>query len=226
MTKTTDPFEEFLRKKKVELLEQQYRDQQKSRPPAVKDDAPPDDAVVLATEDDPEADERLREEMKEFFQSGQTAGKELFEKASGISEDEVEEIKDALDDVFEEDTPQPQEEEDGGTFVNFFKQVTDSFPEGERPQAAPEPPPAPQSAPEPPPIVEDVAHEVSTRRAGRAGGRRRTERIHLAELLLGGGADTDQRVEVLCRVVARLVERSSLPESEIVEALIKAGVEF
>jgi hypothetical protein len=31
---------------------------------------------------------------------------------------------------------------------------------------------------------------------------------------------------VLCRLVGKLVERTELPESEIVEALIKSGVEF
>ena len=35
-----------------------------------------------------------------------------------------------------------------------------------------------------------------------------------------------RRIEVLCRLVAKLVERTELPESEIVEALIKSGVEF
>jgi hypothetical protein len=40
------------------------------------------------------------------------------------------------------------------------------------------------------------------------------------------GEDLRQRVDLLSRLVVKLVERSKLPESEIIEVLIKSGVEF
>jgi hypothetical protein len=53
-------------------------------------------------------------------------------------------------------------------------------------------------------------------------------RINLAEILLSdiGGTRVEQRIEVVCRLVARLVEKANLPESEVIEALIKSDIEF
>ena len=82
MSKAIDPFEEFLRKKKVKMLEEKFR----------RDRA----AEEEAAEGEDEGDTRLQEEMDDFFESGQTAGAELFSKAKDLSDEKVDEIKDAL----------------------------------------------------------------------------------------------------------------------------------
>ena len=69
MSKAIDPFEEFLRKKKVKMLEEKFR----------RERAAEEDAAV-----DEEEDARLREEMDDFFESGQNAGAELFSKRVGV----------------------------------------------------------------------------------------------------------------------------------------------
>src|SRR5262245_13258280 len=102
MAKAIDPFEEYLRKKKVELLERKYRD------PAEGADASSERPGSIPPDEDPAVDARLREEAEDFLQSGQSAGVQAFHQASDISEEKVEDIKDALDDVFEEDAPVPQ----------------------------------------------------------------------------------------------------------------------
>ncbi len=86
MSRAIDPFEEFLRKKKVKMLEEKFR----------RDRA----AAEGAAEDEEEGDARLQEEMDDFFESGQNAGAELFGKVKDLSHEKVDEIKDALEDVF------------------------------------------------------------------------------------------------------------------------------
>ncbi len=259
MTRAIDPFEEFLRKKKVELLEKQYREQGDR---ASETETAVEERQVAADPDDVEQDARVKAEMDEFFESGQKAGVELFEQMQGIDENKVEEIKDALSDVFEEDTARPPTSEDSDTFVNFFQQVQDNFDEGKPPATAPstlphapnasigtavETPaapaaPAPAATPPPaPPVtapvvsaplqdIQAAAAEVSTDHPDLAAPTRPLEgRINLAEILLSKMDDADdlgKRIEVLFRLVARLVERSGVPESEIIEALIKSDVEF
>jgi hypothetical protein len=239
MTKSIDPFEEFLRKKKVEMLEQQYREH--------KDRAP--DATAKAAEvrtqveenDDPEQEAKLLEEMDDFFQSGQCAGAKLFNEAKNeartLSDDKVEEIKDALDDVFETEAATPQKDEKDTTFVSFFRQVQDKFP-GERPRPG-EVPSFPkeatreddEEAPLDPSDIEAAAYEVSSDAPPAAedddAPPNAEGRLTVAEILLKGSQTTpEQRLEALCRLVSRLVERSNLPESEIIEAMIRSGVEF
>ena len=65
-----------------------------------------------------------------------------------------------------------------------------------------------------------VAVEVS---GGSAEGR-----LDLNDILTPPADDAElvQRVELLGRLVAKLVERMKLPENEIIEVLIKAGVEI
>ena len=128
MGKAIDPFEEYLRKKKVELLEKKYRD------PAADGAKPSSERPgSIPPDEDPEVDARLREEAVDFLQSGQSAGVQAFESASSISPEKVEDLKDALDDVFEQDVPVPQtvnENDDAGdTFVSFFKQVQEEYDE-------------------------------------------------------------------------------------------------
>ena len=235
MAKAIDPFEEYLRKKKVEMLEHQYRSQ-KERAKADTEAPPPPTAP---SNDDPQVEARLKEEAADFFEGSQSAAAELFTKAATIGEDKVEEIKEALDEVFEEDEPRPEPAEDqGGTFVDFFRQVQEEFPsKRKRAAASPAEPVAPVETPaeetvvEAPPVsdFEAAAAEVSTDDgAAEEVSPRDSERLSLAEILLAkpDAVDLERKVEVLVRLVGKLAERSNLPESELIEALIKAGVEF
>jgi hypothetical protein len=234
MSKAIDPFEEYLRKKKVELLERKYRD------PAEGDTARP---AGIPPDEDPELAARLRQEAEDFLQSGQSAGLQAFQNAQDIGEDEVLEIKDALDDVFEHDEPVPQtvdENDDAGdTFVSFFKQVQDEYEEKpvcDNVSCLPPDPGTQEIAAgtdidvmmpadlrgaavevaldEPEEMVEHDASDDS--------------RLDLEAILIDGAKKQDlaKRVDVLCRLVAKLCERFGLPESEIIEALIKGGLEF
>jgi len=251
MSKAIDPFEEFLRKKKVKMLEEKFR----------RDRAAEDEAA----EGEEEGDTRLQEEMDDFFESGQTAGAELFSKVKDLSHEKVDEIKDALEDVFEKEVAAPQTEEVPADepFVHFFKKVqTDFDDEPAVPPAVEEPlppaveEPAPPAAKKPaakkraakkpatkpavkekepaPPSVEapsreSIAVEVSSHEPLDEPSPERAGRLNLVDMLLAGSEESDElgrRIEVLCRLVAKLVERTDLPESEIVEALIKSGVEF
>jgi len=323
MTRSIDPFEEYLRKKKVELLERQYREQQAESLKEAESEVEEQESFAVA-DADPEAEARLREEMDDFFESGQVAAAKLFNEASGLDEEKVEEIKEALDEVFEEDAPQPQTDPDGDTFVEFFKQIKQDYESGRRgpqeftqPAAGSgvvaedllvgDPPPAgprgaerpapedrrasqepaavetvagipgpsmavacgrpaalePESLVERPPaaVVEEVpappvnpgaemdpaagtvqsdplpfrdefeatAAEVSSEDPTDSIPLARvSDRLNLAEILLGGVEETvlEQRVEVLCRVLTKLVERTGLPQSDLIEALIKSDVEF
>jgi len=149
MSKAIDPFEEFLRKKKDEKLEQQYRGQKDGAPnaPDAEFEEPAEPQVTVASNDDPVQEARVKEEMAEFFESGQAAGAEAFKEATTMSDDKVGEIKDALDDVFESDTPKPQTEQKGDTFVGFFKQVQEEFDgDGPRPDTTFTPPVEPEAA--------------------------------------------------------------------------------
>jgi len=256
MSKAIDPFEEFLRKKKVKMLEEKFR-----RERAAEEEA---------AEGEEEGDTRLQEEMDDFFESGQTAGAELFSKAKDLSDEKVDEIKDALEDVFEKEvaTPQTEEVPADEPFVHFFKKVQTDF--DDEPPASPavqeppppaveEPPPPPakkpaakkpaakkratkpavkEKKPAPPPVAatpveapsrESIAVEISSHEPLDEPGPERAGRLNLVDMLLAGNDESDElgrRIEVLCRLVAKLVERTELPESEIVEALIKSGVEF
>ncbi len=266
MTRAIDPFEEFLRKKKVEMLEQRYRGEP-PRPPAkvgggaggvgIGVGIPPaeeEEALVIA-DDDPEAEARLREEMDDFFLASQSAGAQLYTKVdTGISNDKVDEIRDALDDVFEEDAPAPQTEENNDTFVNFFRQVQEKYDDSDAPADAsppataeatpemrsnPSPVPAPSAAPataalaKPAPVAAagamDALAELAQEEAELARPRSRSRsRLDISEILAGAVDESDarQRIDLLCRLVAKLVERVGLPENEIIEVLIKSGVEF
>jgi len=238
MTKAIDPFEEFLRKKKVEILEQKYRGQKR---PEEEAPAP----AATHPDEDPETEARLKEEMDDFFQSGQSAGAKLFNQAQTISDDKVDEIKDALDDVFEDDAAGPEvvdEDGDAGdTFVNFFKQVQEEFDEDDLPAsdsamalALEDQVVVEESEPEPvpPAALRAAAHEIGTPDAVEevedVPGGVEEGRLDLTEILRMGESEEDLRkqVEVLSRLVAKLVERSRIPESDIIEALIRAGVEF
>jgi hypothetical protein len=223
-TGAIDPFEEFLRKKKVEKLEEKYRREREGT-------AGPDDEIALV-EDDPNLEEKLREEMDEFLKTGQAAGAEYFSKLkTNIGPEQVEEIKDALEDVFEEElvaTPQTEGGPDD-TFVQFFQQVQDKFisPGGEAPPAAtPEEEVAGEIVDahvEAGPKVSSPAPDAPEPRASEE------RRLDLAAILAEPAADTQQvaqRVDLLCRLVAKVVERLGIPEGEIVEVLIKSGVQF
>ncbi|MHC4668514.1 MAG: hypothetical protein ACYTFD_08915 [Planctomycetota bacterium] len=235
MTKAID------RKKKVEMLEKKYRDQREE--PDEEDLPLPAPGSEPEDEESPATEARLKEEMDDFFQSGQSAGAQLFNKVSDLSGEKVDEIKDALEDVFDKEvaTPNPEQVTDDTTFVNFFKEVQGQFDEPPGPGEAAAPvveerpvPPAPVPRAEPPPEAGDLeatAVEVSTPEpvAEQTSGGLGDSRLNLLEILLTEDedeAETQRRIEVLCRIVARLVERVNLPESEIIEALIKSGVEF
>ncbi len=260
MTRAIDPFEEFLRKKKVEMLEQRYRGDP-PRPPAgvgggaggaagaagigLPATADEEEALVIA-DDDPEAEARLRVEMDDFFLASQSAGAQLYTKVdTGISHDKVDEIRDALDDVFEEDAPAPQTEENNDTFVNFFRQVQEKYEDDSAPPApapaetkaegrgAPAPAVSAAAAAKPAPEAAggamDALAELAREEVDLTRPRSRTKsRLDLTEILAGPVSDEDarQRIDLLCRIVAKLVERVGLPENEIIEVLIKSGVEF
>jgi hypothetical protein len=235
MGKAIDPFEEYLRKKKVELLERKYRDNEPDAAPAAP--RPPG----VPPDEDPEVAARLHEEMEDFLQSGQSAGAEAFQTAQGISDDKVDEIKDALEGVFEDDGPAPQtvdENDDAGdTFVSFFKQVQEEYDETPVCDDVSCLPPddAPFGGGNDADIVipsdlqgasveiayeeeEEVApaHDASDRR------------LDLEAILVEGAKKQDlaKRFDVLCRLVVKLCERTGLPESDIIEACIKGGLEF
>jgi len=323
MTRAIDPFEEYLRKKKVEMLETKYRGP-RSRQSFVED-VDEDQGPV-----DADQEERLQEEVQDFFESGQSAAARLFDRVGdGLPEEQVDEIRDALEEVFVETEAEPQAEGDG-TFVNFFREVQTSFDEehAERERAAVEqeggnevvaptgdsgevvePPPAPKSARSremlpngvefvmgpkarpreetPIPFASEDLQEAETaelgseganaalaelfaaeqarqqeaeqasraqvaddeenddarteaaeaigalagyREAGDAAGDETAEvRIDLAAILAELGdreEDLRTRVDLLGRLVARLVERSGMPQHELVEMLIRSGVEF
>ena len=266
MTRASDPFEEYLLKKKVEMM------QSKFRPPDDDPETEDIDIDTVVSNEDPEVEARLKDEVDDFFTTGQTAAAELFnDVVPKISEDKVEEIRDALDDVFEDDTPKPETVavDQSETFVDFFNQVRTEY-KGERPppaaapptesaplvlEDAPPPPPAPSAPvapvaqpverqrvrtalPDPTPEHPDIlitTAEISTDDLGLAApqppsnsGPRADTRLILGDILTPPPTEEElrRRVDVLSRLVAKLIERSNLPESEIIEVLIKAGVEF
>jgi len=287
-----DPFEEYLRKKKVEMLEQRYRDGTVPADGESGSASEADDQDVIAiTDEDPEQAERIQEEIDDFFESGKTAAARLFDRVEdGLSEDKVEEIKEALDDVLTEEAPKPREENADGTFVNFFKQVQASYedtgtdphideemadtaspavkkapapeivvrsPEP-TPEPAPEPAPelAPEPAPElqlepdpepePPPVVDPPPAselpeslpvigpppplpEFRGAPEGDEDSETDAETLDLSEILAAPADDESEirrRVDLLCRLVAKLVERAEIPENAVLECLIKSGIEF
>lgn len=240
MTKAIDPFEEYLRKKKVELLERKYRDPAEGGATAAPSAERPGG---IPPDEDPEVDARLREEAVDFLQSGQSAGMEAFQQARGISDDKVEDIKDALDDVFEEDVPVPQtvdENDDAGdTFVSFFKQVQQEYDEPPVCDNVSCLPPDPGTAAPDPGMDLDVMMPAELRGAavevaldegepGLMDAEASDTRLDLEAILVDGARKQElgKRVDVLCRLVAKLCDRFGLPESEIIEALIKGGLEF
>ncbi|MGH7162843.1 MAG: hypothetical protein ACREID_05110 [Planctomycetota bacterium] len=224
MTKAIDPFEEYLRKKKVEMLARKVRE---SLPGAKK---PAADEPVDAK--DADADARLQEEMREFFDAGHDAAAQLFSRVGrSIPEEKVEEIREALEEVLEEEPPAPRAET-GETFVNFFRQISEEYrtedeareAEAQQLELVEEP------EPEAPPVSRDVAREIAASAApDDAAAARGVRRLDLAEILSGAPVDeaqSRQRLDLLCRLVAKLVERAGIGESEIIEALIKSGVHF
>ncbi len=236
MSKAIDPFEEYLRKKKVELLERKYRDPADDGKPSAErpGSIPPDE--------DPEVDARLREEAEDFLQSGGSAGVQAFANARDISQDKVEDLKDALDDVFEQDVPVPQsvnESDDAGdTFVSFFKQVQEQYDEKpvcDNVACLPPDPGSQEVAPGTdldvmmPSDLRGAAVEVALDDEVAAGGGSASDtRLDLEAILVDGAKKQElgKRVDVLCRLVSKLCDRFGLPESEIIEALIKGGLEF
>ena len=226
MTKAVDPFEEYLRKKKVEQMEKRYRGA--GVDVRAGEEAPGEAEELVIAQEDPEVAERLKSEMEEFFDAGGSAGADYFSKVgTGISEERVEEIRDALEEVFTAPEPGPANEPVTDAFVDFFRTVEAQYEKaGSLPPRPPEtavvvetpitPPPPPARAPAP-----SAASAAAPAKAP-AGA------LDLGELL---GAPVDapqlpQRVDLLCRLVAKLVERTRIPESEIIEVLIKSGVEF
>jgi len=236
MAKAIDPFEEYLRKKKVELLERKYRD------PADEGKPSSERPGSIAPDEDPEVDARLREEAEDFLQSGQSAGVHAFQNAEVISTDNVEDLKDALDDVFEQDVPVPQsvnESDDAGdTFVSFFKQVQEQYDEKpvcDNVACLPPDPGTQEVAPGTdldvmmPADLRGAAVEVALDDDGAGeGGSASDTRLDLEAILVDGAKKQElgKRVDVLCRLVSKLCDRYGLPESEIIEALIKGGLEF
>ena len=242
MSKATDPFEEYLRKKKVELLETKFRDE------AGQQAAPEDDEFRPPSNDDPEVEAKLMEEVDDFFSTTKNAGAQHFSEAgTGLPEEKVEEIRDALEEVFEEDAPKPRAEEDDQPFVDFFKQVRDEYSPGQAPAEAPVEeqieatareivsPDHPDDAfvePEPHPTdLGAQVGEVSTDEylAVEVSGEPVDDsRLDLNDILtpLTDEEDLLQRVELLGRLVGKLIERLKIPENEIIEVLIKSGVEF
>ncbi len=75
--------------------------------------------------------------------------------------------------------------------------------------------------------VQDIGVPVDATALG--GGKR--PHLDLSEILLplrDNATEEEMRrhLELLCRLIAKLVERAALPESEIIEVLIKSRVEF
>jgi anti-sigma28 factor (negative regulator of flagellin synthesis) len=237
MTSANDPFEEYLRKKKVELLEKKF----KTRTDEDGEYRPPED---------PQASARLQEEVDDFMNTASSAGAQHFSEAGSdlVDDDKVEEIKDALDGMFDEERGTPSTEAEDAGFVNFFKQVRTEY-DADDPRSQGQPPaveepdamesavadaaaaepavadspvadPAPATLP-PVSAEEFVAVEVDDEDE-------QVEAFDIATVLAGlSGEDAlEQRVAVLTRLVVKLVERAKLAESEIVEVLIKSGVEF
>jgi hypothetical protein len=289
MSAAKDPFEEFLRKKKVEMLEKQYRPDEPSEASEEQSEAFEDD-WSQATPSEEEHEQKLAQEMSEFFDEGGRGGAEIFERAREIDDERVEEIKDALEDVFEEPKGVPEDASDNETFVDFFKQVQTDFDaearevvqppddeeepgafEEDEPQTAEFPLPGEEGAEGDletddsilgPPLeleaetaraVDEVVEEIAGSPApaptvvirepeGTGGsdesddpgdpddsevGRDATSLV-LSEILTPPqeGEDLRQRVDLLSRLIVKLVERAKIPESELVEVLIKSGVEF
>ncbi|MFQ5845456.1 MAG: hypothetical protein ACE5JG_10775 [Planctomycetota bacterium] len=252
MTKSIDPFEEYLRKRKIEILEKKYRRKGKKQDPPEEE---PEAEETLADED-PEVAARVREEMQDFFETGSTAAADLVQRMEGeqpapVADDDIEEV---LDEVFVETKDKPQVDKQG-TFVEFFRKVQKDFDpselkSGELPALTLEP-----EAPEMQPVPAGEEEAPARRGVAKKTGRREavhedetvefhaeevgaeedigpgTVAVDLAEVLLARTTDADleelrQHLDLLCRLVAKLVERSRLPENEIVEVLIKSGVEF
>jgi hypothetical protein len=254
MTKATDPFEEYLRKKKVEMLEKKFREE--GAPEEGEED--PVEGLAVPSNEDPEVEAQVQEEVEDFFQSNPGADPEIFSQVdSSIDEEKVEEIKEALDEVFEEELPPAQTESEDQAFVSFFKQVQDDYSKPGKPgqpatpqvpsapaAVAPPEPPAPEesiAAPDPteiPPSPDATTVLAAPDDIGTTAAEVQAEeppQVERAESLLSladclnapeGEAELRQRVELLCRLVGKLVERARLPENEIIEVLIKSGIEF
>ncbi len=275
MTRAIDPFEDYLRRKKVEMLEEQYRGTDKQAQES-QDETLQDDWTPPADADNAEREVQVEQEMNEFFSEGGTAGADLFERANVIDEDRVEEIQDALNDVFEAEKREPEAASGvDDTFVDFFKQVQSDFepdltvsreivqpPEShdepgdfeDEPLTADFPVPGEESAteadaeeqgPDLPAFLEvsprlDGADQIGAEHSSSELGAPEfgdaeqqvavaTEnRLELSKILAAPkeGEDLRQHVHLLSRLLVKLVERSSMPESEIIEVLIKSGVEF
>lgn len=224
MGKSIDPFEEYLRKKKAELLQQKLRVEPEPPPPPVSPEVP--------SNDDPAVAQKLREEAEDFFEEGGQGAAALFsDVGEDLSDDKVDEIKDAIEEVFEEAPPKPKKES-GKSFVQFFQEVESKY-EGPGSIAGAEIAVEVEGLGEAE-VASEVAlpnevpeisseDETATIPEGTAG------RLSLAEILgrpPANDAERAKRLELLCRLVTRLVERAGIPESDILEALIKSGIEF
>lgn len=268
MSKAIDPFEEYLRRKKVETARDKYKKssaEAEAKAPSSTQETP------VRSQEDPEVEARLQEEVKELFEAGGTAAAALFSEAgSDLSEEKVEEIRDAIEDVFEAPKPTPQKDA-GETFLQFFREVEQKFdsPADELRLAgeveievtdeagatsgadggseageivsppAPAAPPAggpatafarPPGASVPPidgPSSSQLPVDLQIEEDSAAA--QSASRISLMELLGAppqGETQLRQRVDLLCRIVAKLLERSDLDDGEIIEVLIKSGIEF
>ncbi|MHC4932617.1 MAG: hypothetical protein ACYTGV_10565, partial [Planctomycetota bacterium] len=215
----------------------------------------PVEGLAVPSNEDPEVEAQVQEEVEDFFQSNPGADPEIFSAVDpGIDEEKVEEIREALDDVFEEDLPPAQTESEDQAFVSFFKQVEDDYSKRGKPAApkvesvpvtvAPPEPSEPQAAvaaPDPtviPPSPDATEVLAASDDIGSTAAEVQSEeppQVERAESLLSladclnapeGEAELRQRVELLCRLVGKLVERTKLPENEIIEVLIKSGIEF
>ncbi len=224
MTKAVDPFEEYLRKKKVEQLEQLYRGG--AVDVSAEETGDPEGEESVIAQEDPEVSRRLKEEMEEFFDAGGSAGADYFSKVgTGISEDKVEEIRDAPEEVFQAPEPAPANEPVTEAFVDFFRSVETQY---ERSGTLPPIPSEASPVLVPPTRFTPVPQDPEPLAAAEATAPEKSGALDLGELL-GAPADAQQlpqRVNLLCRLVAKLVERARIPESEIIEVLIKSGVEF
>jgi len=125
---TADPFEDYLQKKKLEMLKADMRGDNEP-----SDESDEGDEPLILADDDPAVEQRLHDEMRDFFESGGSAGAELFTKVGGegssevSDDDQAEEIRDALDEVFQAEATSPEVVPDSENFVEFFKQVQQSF---------------------------------------------------------------------------------------------------
>ncbi len=161
MSKAVDPIEEYLLKRKVEILEEKFR---KQADVAEVEDEEGADTVALAHED-PEVAARLKEEMEEFFDAGKAGAAEVFERTPvpEIDEDVVEELKEALDEVFDAAAAVPKVDKQD-TFVEFFKQVQEDFSDEQPGADLPEPDSSALPAGLEEPTLEDLPaeHEPAT----------------------------------------------------------------